>query len=53
MVETGDGWSSDGLENLDILKMDGPTIMDWGGFISVPMEKMEFGCGEGAWLAME
>ena len=40
------GWHPIGLANLDILKMDGPTIMDWGGFISVQIEKMGCGCGE-------
>ena len=34
-----------GLETSGILKMDGLIIMDWGGFISVQIEKM--GCGYG------
>ena len=40
------GQLRNGLANLDILKMDGLTIMDWGGCILVLMEKMESGCGE-------
>ena len=35
-----------GLETSGILKMDGLIIMDWDGFISVQIEKMESGCGE-------
>ena len=34
------------MANLDILKMDGPTIMDSGGYILVLMKKTESGCGE-------
>ena len=35
-----------GLENFGILKMDGPFIMDWGGFICPLMAKTGFGFGE-------
>ena len=40
------GWHPIGLENLDILKTDGPTIIDWGGFILVLMEHTVSGYGE-------
>ena len=40
------GQPRSGLETSGILKMDGLIIMDWGGYISVQMEKTESGCGE-------
>ena len=40
------GQLRNGLETSGILKMDGLTIMDSGGFISARMKKKVFGYGE-------